>query len=108
MIESLPGPTHQLAGGARQARDSGVNQDPVDVHAAQARPETVVADGEYLGPTLLGQLAQAADGVIETAQHDRRRVVPGYVVDSGFIHVQIAPGAMLERVEILELDHEHR
>ena len=36
------------------------------------------------------------------------RIVPFGAVDAGLIDVQVGPDAVLERVEVLKLDHQHR
>ena len=95
-------------GPARQPRDPGLDQDAVDVDAAQARAEAVVADHHHGGPAFAGQLAEPADRFIQAADHLGRRGVPVGAVDSGLIDVQIGPDPVLERVEVLELDHQDR
>ena len=98
----------RVAGPARQPGDPGLDQNAVDVDPSQARAEAMVAD-DHDGRARGGRPARrAADGVVQAADHLGRRRVPGRVVDPGLIHVQVAPDAVLERVEVLELDHEHR
>ena len=83
-------------------------QDPVDVDPAQAGAEAVVADGQDRRAAAVGQLAEHADGRVQAPDHLAGRVVPLGLVDPGLVDVQVAPDAMLERVEVLELDHQHR
>ena len=76
--------------------------------AAQARAEPVVADHHDRRPAALGQLAEPADRLVEPADDLGRRRVPVRVVDAGLVDVQVGPDAVLERVEVLELDHQDR
>ena len=76
--------------------------------AAQAGPEAVVAHHHHGGPALVGQLAEHADRVVQTADHLGGGVVPFGPVDACLVDIEIGPDAVLERVEVLELDHQHR
>ncbi len=95
-------------GPARQAGDAGLDQNAVDVNPAQARAEAVVAHDHHAGPSFACELTKPPDRVIEAADHLGGGVVPVGPFDAGFIDVEIRPDPVLERVQILELNQEHR
>ena len=47
-----------------------------------------------------------ADRIVQPADHLGRRRIPLGVVDAGLVDVQIRPDPVLERVEVLKLDHQ--
>ncbi len=57
------------------------------------------------GPSLLGQVAEQADRIIEPPDHLGGRAIPFGSFDAGLVDVEIRPDAVLERVEILKLNH---
>ena len=95
-------------GPAGQPGHAGLDQDAVDVDPAQARAEAVIADHHHRGASLGGEFAQAADRVIQPPDDLGGGVVPFGPVDPGLVHVEIRPDAVLEWVEVLELNHQHR
>ena len=68
----------------------------------------MVADHQDARAPPLGQLGQEADGDVKSSDHLTRGGIPFRPVDPGLIDIQVAPGAVLEWVEVLELDHQHR
>src|SRR5262249_49504624 len=107
-LNTLCGPAYNLARETWHAGHTGIEQDPVYVHATEARAETVIADRQDARTAPFGHLAEESDCVVESAQHEARRLVPCGVFDAGFIHIQVAPSTMLKRVKVLELHHKDR
>ena len=107
-VADLQRPAFDQPGPTGQPGDTGVDQDAIDVDAAEAGSEAVVADHHHRRTSLLRQLAEPPDRLIQTADHLGRGVVPFGAVDAGLVDVQIGPDAVLERVQVLKLDHQHR
>ena len=94
---------------AGERGDPGVDEDPVDVDPAEAGAEAVVADDHHAGRPG-GRPARRA---CRWRRRALRMTAPaaafiGGIVDAGLVDVQVPPGAVLERVEVLELDHQGR
>ena len=93
---------------ARQPRDARVDQDAVDVDPAQAGAEAVVADDQHAGPRWSASSRAGRSRRRDPSGPPCRRGIPFGSIDAGLIDVQVMPDAMLERVEVLELDHQGR
>ena len=66
----------------------------------------MVRDDQDPGPSAVGQLAEFADGPVQGGHHGMGGSVERGVFDPGLVDVQVAPGPVLERVEVLELDEQ--
>ena len=105
-VRRLFRPALEATGDSGNPGDPGVDQDPVGVDPAQAGAEAVVGDDQNPGSPAVGQFAEFADRAVERG-HDRMGGgVEGGVVDPGLIDVQVAPGPVLEGVEVLKLDEQ--
>ncbi len=59
-------------------------------------------------PRFSASSQSTSDRVVQTADHLGGGAVPFGSVDARLVDVQIGPDAVLERVEVLKLDHQHR
>ena len=107
-VAHLHRPSSESAGPAGESGHAGVDEDPVHVDAAQARAEAVVADHHHGGAPAVSQVAEPADALVEPADDLGRGGVPLGVLDARLVDVQVRPDPVLERVEVLELDHQDR
>ena len=105
-IAHLHGATAQSSGPTGQSGDAGIDQDAIDVDAAQARAETMVADHHHRGAP-----RSASSQRLPIASSSPRMTSAAAAFHSGFSMpvsstFKIGPDPVLERVEVLELDHQ--
>ncbi len=90
---------------AGQSRYAGLDQDAVHMDTAETGAETVVADHHHGRSSLLSQITELADRVVQSPDHLGGRIVPFGTIDARFVNIQVPPDAVLKRVEVLKLNH---
>ena len=92
----------------RQGRDSGVDKNLVHVNPSETRAEAVVGRHHHVRSSFVREFQEQSDRVVEPFQHRSRGAIPFGAVNAGRVDIEIVPGAVLEGVEVLELDHQGR